>query len=415
MSAPSAAARRASVSLTAEGLARFQRIVLWLLVFSGFFVKVEPAPYELVFLVTAAVFVATGLSAHVALLPLIVLLLVYNLGGLASLVPHVTDGKAVIFTATTVYLALTAIFFAMCVLRDTEARLRVIRSGYCVAALAASITAILGVFDIAGLYGTFTFSGRAIGTFQDPNVFAAFIVPAAVFLSQDLLLGRRFALLRAPALIVILFASLVAFSRGAWVNMAGSLALLTVLTFLTAASPVLRLRIVIVCMLGALLTAAGIAAAVSLDAVTPLFTERASLTQSYDVGETGRFGTQLRSIPTLLTHMNGLGPLQFGKIFGQDPHNVYLNAFASYGWIGGFSYLALILLSLYAGFRCVLTRSPCQHHAIAVFACFIMLCVQGLQIDTDHWRHAYLLLGLLWGLYAVINPHAEHRRPVAAG
>ena len=37
-----------------------------------------------------------------------------------------------------------------------------------------------------------------------------------------------------------------------------------------------------------------------------------------------------------------LGPLHFQKIFGQDPHNVYINAFASYGWLGGISYFLLM-------------------------------------------------------------------------
>jgi Ni,Fe-hydrogenase I large subunit len=26
--------------------------------------------------------------------------------------------------------------------------------------------------------------------------------------------------------------------------------------------------------------------------------------------------------------------------------------------------------------------------------------LQGVQIDTDHWRHFYLMLGLVWGLAA---------------
>ena len=38
----------------------------------------------------------------------------------------------------------------------------------------------------------------------------------------------------------------------------------------------------------------------------------------------------------------GIGPLQFAKIFTEDPHNSYLNAFMSGGWISGFSYPALI-------------------------------------------------------------------------
>jgi len=28
----------------------------------------------------------------------------------------------------------------------------------------------------------------------------------------------------------------------------------------------------------------------------------------------------------------------------------------------------------------------------------VAVLVQGVQIDTDHWRHLYLLLGCMWGL-----------------
>jgi O-antigen ligase len=106
----------------------------------------------------------------------------------------------------------------------------------------------------------------------------------------------------------------------------------------------------------------------------------------------------------------GFGPLQFGSLFGGDPHNVYLNAFASYGWLGGISYILLILATMAAGWKAIFTRTPWQHHAIAVFCPLFTTILQGIQIDTDHWRHFYLLLGLIWGLYeasAAYRPHGE--------
>jgi hypothetical protein len=30
-------------------------------------------------------------------------------------------------------------------------------------------------------------------------------------------------------------------------------------------------------------------------------------------------------------------------------------------------------------------------------------------IDSDHWRHYFLLLGVLWGLMAVSRPYARDR------
>ncbi len=36
-------------------------------------------------------------------------------------------------------------------------------------------------------------------------------------------------------------------------------------------------------------------------------------------------------------------------------------------------------------------------------ATFTVLSLQGIIIDTDHWRHFFLLLGLIWGFIAAIS------------
>jgi len=56
--------------------------------------------------------------------------------------------------------------------------------------------------------------------------------------------------------------------------------------------------------------------------------------------------------------------------------------------------------TLFVGCRAVFRRSEIQPILMPVFATFLGLALEGLIIDTDHWRHFYLLIGLIWGLAA---------------
>ena len=44
-------------------------------------------------------------------------------------------------------------------------------------------------------------------------------------------------------------------------------------------------------------------------------------------------------------------------------------------------------------------RTPWQPYVITAFAAFVGEVAEGAVIDTDHWRHFFLLLGMVWGLY----------------
>ena len=194
--------------------------------------------------------------------------------------------------------------------------------------------------------------------------------------------------------------NILAFSRGAWISFVFASALLVSLTFLLTPSIKMRSRIIILAVFGVIGVAALLALLLSVSEVRNLFLDRFTLVKDYDAGETGRFGNQLNSIPLLIQSPLGFGPLQFGLRFGMDPHNTFINSFASYGWLGGFSYLLLVMSTIAVGFKAVLTRTPWQNHAIAVFCPLLTTIFQGVQIDTDHWRHFYLMLGIMWGLFA---------------
>jgi hypothetical protein len=85
-------------------------------------------------------------------------------------------------------------------------------------------------------------------------------------------------------------------------------------------------------------------------------------------------------------------------------HDVYMQGFLVYGWLGGAAYLTLVLVTLAIGLATVRVPAPWQNYLIVAYAAFVGEAFEGLIVDTDHWRHFFLLLGLIWGLsVATIN------------
>lgn len=400
-----AIARSAAATPLRLPVARLQKGMLWLLVFSGAFAIIEPSPYEIVFMLAALVFAATSLRFDPLLAPLVAGLALFDAGGLLALIPWTGNRDSVIYVVISFYVTLTGLFFACVMLEDPRGRLDSMRSAFTAAAVCASIAGILGYFDVAGLGEAFTKYGRATGTFKDPNVLGPFLVLPLVWLTQGILLGGRAGLIRTYAPMVIILAALfLSFSRGAWGVAAASVLLMVALTFITTRSARLRLRIIGFGLAGSMGLLLLLAIALSIPAIRDVFEIRASLSQDYDLGEFGRFGAQLRAIPMLLERPLGFGPLQFRHLFfGEDPHNVFVNAFASYGWLGGFSFIAVNAMTLYAGWWLVFRRNALQPHAIALWSCLFIQLLQGFQIDTDHWRHLWLFLGCVWGLAAYVR------------
>ena len=401
-------ARRGGLRISYAAL---KRGALWLLTACSGLALIEPSPYEVAFLLAVFVFALTGIRFSQKLLPLALLLLLYNIGGTFSLIPWMDESASVRFTAVSVYLMITAVFLAGIMAEDPLGRLETLRRGYLFAAWGAGLAGLLGYFDVAGLGSVFTLYGRASGTFKDPNVLGPFLVLPIIYVLQHILTGRL-GLMRGLLLMSVpVVALFLTFSRGAWGNLVAAALLMIALTFLTAPNAARRARIVALTLTALGLLTVALLFALSFENIRSVFEVRASLVQEYDGGVTGRFGNQLRSIPLLLEEPNGFGPLRFRWLFPEDPHNVYINAFASYGWLGGFSWLALMAATCLVGWRLVFQRSPWQNHAIVLWSVLFVTILQGLQIDTDHWRHMYLMLGLVWGLAALPVPPATRPQP----
>ena len=390
---------------SAMASSRLIDVLLFIAILGSPFVFIEPAPYEALVLVLGAAAVALGLRVHRLFVPLIVLLVVWAVGGLLATMPVLHDGDALKHYLVTFYLEVTTVLFAGLFAVDTMRRLATLRAAYILAAVIVAAVGSLAYFGMIPGSETLMEYGRVRGTFKDPNVFGPFLILPLLLITQSVI-GGRLRVAEAVAALIILVGLLLSFSRGAWGHFAFSFAVMIVLLFLTESSARRRARMVGMVTVLVVMAVGLLAFLLSLGAVQEMFEIRANLVQSYDAGAGGRFAGQSAGLAIVVEEPNGLGPRQFSKemfrttFFAADPHNVYIAALLAYGWLGGAAYIMVVLSTLYYGCIYLFRRSPWQPFMIAVYATFLGLALEGMIIDTDHWRHFYLVVGVLWGLMA---------------
>ncbi|RWG49322.1 O-antigen ligase family protein [Mesorhizobium sp.] len=377
------------------------------------FVIAEPAPYDLYMVGLMAVWALLGLRISRAAAPLPVLLVVMNIGGMISMTQMSDIAGTPLYLSVSLFLAFTAVFFAS--VTSVQPNLyRVIFLAYVMSAVLTSLLGIAGYFHAFPGAEIFTKYDRATGAFQDPNVFGPFLVLPGIYLLYLLLTGpiSRMPLLAVP-LLIITAGIFFSFSRGAWGMFGVSAILLTGALFLQSASGKLRLRVAVMTIAAVSLLVIAMLVILQLPGVSEMFSSRAQLEQSYDTARLGRFARYTLGFQMALEHPLGIGPLVFGTIFGEDTHDIWLKMLMDYGWLGFVSFLTLTCWTIAAGFRILLRDRPWQPYLLCAYVAFVGNIGLGTFIDIDHWRHVYLLLGLIWGAIALEYRHQRQFRPVA--
>jgi len=303
--------------------------------------------------------------------------------------------------AVTLYLYAACVVFAAFVAYDPRTHTRLILSAWTVAALIACAAAVFGYFGvIPGGYEMFTEYDRASGTFKDPNVFGPFLIPPFLYLINGALERPLHRMVMPLALATFLALGVfLSFSRGAWINLGLSAAIYGYLLMATTRQSRVRLKLISLLVLGSVFAAIAVLAALSSDQVSSLLAQRASLEQSYDVGAEGRFGGQQKAAGLIAETPLGIGALEFAKRYHPEAaHNVYLTSLLSSGWLGGSMYIILVLATLVFGFRFAVKAGELRPVFLVVYSAFVAIAGEGIIIDSDHWRHFYLLMALIWGM-----------------
>jgi len=417
--AAAAAPARALPSAPAAAMPLRERlllIVIYIVVLTSSVAFVEPSPHDALMFVLAAACLVARVHFDRRLIVLLLLLLMWNFGGLLSLLNVLDQDKTVQFAATSLYLAVAALMWACIFSENTMPRLAAMRSAYVLTAVlvaAAGIAGYLNLFPHA--HELFAPEGRALGGFKDPNVYGPFLIWPALVLMERMLV-RRLKIMDVLMLGVLVVALLLAFSRGAWFHFAVSALVMIALAFVTAQRQNTRLRIFVMSAIAIGALAAFVAILLTVPAIHQMFEVRAHLLQSYDVGQGGRFRLQEQALSALLQAPNGLGPFGFSTTHLTQQHNVYLQAFLVYGWVGAMAYLLLLFWTVAIGLRTLFVRTPWQPYIITALAAFVGEIAEGFVIDTDHWRHFFLLLGIIWGLAVATFRHlrkTQARPPLA--
>jgi len=408
--APPVAAPRAAVDAKLVALLSAAAIGLGVLL-SGF-VVFEPAPYELFMVALIALWAMVGLRISRGVAPLLGLLVIFNIGGMISVLQMEDVKDTPMYIAVSLFLAFTAVFFAAVV----EARPGLYALIFRAWIIAATLTSVLGV---AGYFSAFpgaelfTKYGRAAGAFQDPNVFGPYLTLPALWLMHRMLTGRLADLPRiALPLLFIVFAIFLSFSRGAWGLFAVAAAIMVPVLLLQNRSPAFRLRVTVMALVAVVLIIVALVVALQIPAIADLFFTRAKLVQDYDGARLGRFARHAIGFAMAMERPFGIGPLEFGLMLGEDTHNMWLKALLDYGWIGFAAWTTMIVWTLAGGFRILFHRTPWQAYLTCAWVAVLGHVLLGTVIDTDHWRHFYLLIGLVWGAMALDYRH-RRRAPAA--
>jgi hypothetical protein len=356
------------------------------------FVRVEPAPVDLVFaflIIRTIVFDRT-----VVRVPPLVLLA--TAGFAAWTVFSTSDAAdlaaALRFVFITLYLLVLTVW-----LTGIFDRRELTRSCIKSYIYAAAVSAAIGILALrVGFPGSSSLAyggARAKAFFKDPNVFSPFLVPAAVIVIEDLarprLFGPRRRLPLVGLLLILVGGSIFAFSRAGWLNLGtATIVLLAVLaTRRDGARAVSRI-------LGALAFAAcGAYLALRATGTAHFFETRTHL-EAYDQT---RFATQHTAFEQMWTHLFGYGPGQSEIALAHSTHSLFARVFFEQGFVGG-ALLIVVLLGTTAAAIGSALRDRDVHGigSAALLAAWTGLLVNSIFVDTLHWRHLWVIAALVW-------------------
>jgi O-antigen ligase len=211
-------------------------------------------------------------------------------------------------------------------------------------------------------------------------------------LTQELLeprLLRSGRLVKAGMLGVLVCGILFSYSRGAWLNYAVAIVTMGAVLALRRGGGGRALVF-----LGVLLVA-GVAVIASIQVTGQLdFLQERAQFQSYD---NQRFGAQSGGIELAERHPIGIGPGQFELAAPISAHSTYVRALAEQGYLG-----FIVIVALLYGTLLMALRNAAKGWdtygigSAALLAAWCGILANSIFVDTLHWRHLWLVAGLIW-------------------
>ena len=368
-------------------------------------VRVEPAPVDAVFgLLIAATLVTRSVRPRVP--PFIgIAIAAFVVISILSMMNAVDLHRAVKFESITIYMLALAVWLSWAFLDRHWTHLAI--KTYLIVAAASGLLGVAALYLPFPAKHLFLFDGaRAKGLFKDPNVYSAFLVPAATIALEEFTTPRILTWRR--RWIVGVFAAsaigvVVAFSRAAWLNLTVALVTLIVIQAARRRGVRVAMRSVLV------LVACGFVGFVLLlETGSIAFLQERTHLQSYD---SQRFSNQSSAFSEMTRHALGFGPGQAEVLLPISTHSSYVRTAYEQGLLG----ISLFILILAGTLVCALLLARRREDVngvgtAALVAIWLGQMANSFFIDSIHWRHVWIFAGLIWAGYSLGR---EEREPVS--
>lgn len=369
------------------GLLNYDLLVLTTFCLIGF-VRVEPAPFDLLVVVLLGVGLLTGRlrwpSSKQGTVVQIGLwgLTVTNMLSTVGVIPIYDSLR---FLSITLYLL--ALFCFVRMYATEPHAVRIVLVGYLMSAVINVLAVVLGFLGVSLPVPVVVFSIRGIGFFKDPNVYAPFVIVAALWIG-DQAVQRSSSFTRTGPLLLLVgllgAGATLSLSRAAWINLALGGFLYFVL--LLRGGPRTHIARAFVLAMAVVLAAIF---AVQFLGLGDVIARRARF-QIYD---TMRFRIQRGGLLAALSHPLGVGPGGW-----RNAHSLYVRTLAEHGVLG-LTALGVLIGGLVVPLARRALQEPARNQVLpdrVLLACIGGQLVNSLVIDSIHWRHLWVILGLAW-------------------
>lgn len=370
--------------------------LLAVLMVTGVVVSIEPAPFDVGAVALGGIFLLTRQLRLPRTTPVVHLLLaLFVATNLVSLVFAQNMSRAYVFLAITLYLVMLWGLVVTSVGKRPTQVIEAILFGYTVGATIAAATGIAAYLGAPALKPIMVPGRRLVGLFKDPNVYGAYMAPAAVFAFAQVIRKHGTArLLWLLALGLCGAATFLSFSRGAWINLTvGVTTFFLLFSFADGLGKVWWRTIVL--LPAAIILLTGVAyQLVSVDAIGEMFEVRFGYQQYDDV----RFAIQIEAVRIALDNPLGLGPGSTEGVVSRSAHSLYVRTLVENGLLGALSLFAFLLMTVgRAVWIAIYSRALEDRLRFAVIAGGLVgALVESTVIDTVHWRHLWIFLALAW-------------------
>jgi O-antigen ligase len=388
-------------------------------------VRIEPGSSDI--LVILALFFGPKVFS-LPRLPITFAFLAFQMISIFQISIAVDLGAGLKFASVSLYLMLTAFVIRWHV--DSNEQYVVLRDLYLLSAyitaavllLSFALTSIgLGNIVQNLMYGVTNDSPRPMAFFKDANVAGPFVASAFLYLLNRLLFQVDRWNIRSISVMTILAAAVgVTFSRGALINLAVGILFLA---WFAAGSWRQRVRWLVV---ASIFVGSGYLASKTLFSSAGQG-DRFQVVNSYD--SEGRFVSWEAGIQTFLEHPMGVGPGQYetysadyqnqiawNSVVTPSAHSTIMRLLMESGTFGLLTMLFFFWLIFRMGQNILQTTTIrnnvfIRHQSVWALAALTGTLAESILIDTLHWRHLWVIAGLVLALHklqfdpiAVVSP-----------